>query len=408
MEFRQTQLDNGLTILAEVNRAAASMAAGFFVQTGSRDECAELLGVSHFLEHMVFKGTARRSAADVNREFDEIGANYNAMTSEENTVYYAAVLPEFQRRAVDLLCDMMRPALRQEDFDVEKKVILDEIAVYQDQPRSRCYDRLMQTYFRGHPMGNVILGTAASVGALSRDDMLAYFSRQYSPGNLTAVGAGNLDFGAFADQIARACAQWRPAQTHRSRPPAPRRTAQELVVDPKVQREQIGIISSAPAAQDQARFAAYLATTVLGDSTGSRLFYALIEPAIADEAVAIYAPMDRVGALLTFVSADAHRAAEALRVSRRTLRKFADEGPTDAEMQAAKNKIASSATLRGELPMGRLAAVGPDWVYRREYVPLADQIETLMAVTRRQVLEVLREHAPTAMTVVGIGPVESL
>ena len=152
MEFKQTQLDNGLTIIAETT-ASASMAAGFFVRTGSRDETPEIAGVSHFLEHMVFKGTERRSAFEVNLAFDEMGAMYNAFTSEENTVYFGAVLPEYQGRLLDLLCDIMRPALREEDFTVEKQVILDEIALYEDQPSFRVYDKLMSAFFEGHPQG---------------------------------------------------------------------------------------------------------------------------------------------------------------------------------------------------------------------------------------------------------------
>src|SRR5262245_38687124 len=119
MEFRKQTLDNGLTIVAECDGDAHSSALGFFVNTGSRDEDDSISGVSHFLEHMVFKGTGSRSAEDVNREFDEMGAHYNAFTSEENTVYYAAVLPECQDRAVDLLADLIRPALRSEDFETE-------------------------------------------------------------------------------------------------------------------------------------------------------------------------------------------------------------------------------------------------------------------------------------------------
>ena len=117
MEFRSHRLANGLEIVAECNPDARTTAVGFFVKTGARDETAEVAGVSHFLEHMVFKGTARRSAADVNREFDELGAHYNAFTSKEHTVYYAAMLPELTERTVDLLADIMRPALRTEDFD---------------------------------------------------------------------------------------------------------------------------------------------------------------------------------------------------------------------------------------------------------------------------------------------------
>src|SRR5579871_647480 len=131
MEFLQATLANGLEIIAEANDEAHSTALGFFVQAGARDESDEISGVSHFLEHMAFKGTAKRSAEDVNREFDEMGAHYNAFTSEENTVYYAAVLPEFQAQAVELLGDILRPALREEDFDTEKQVIIEEIKMYE-------------------------------------------------------------------------------------------------------------------------------------------------------------------------------------------------------------------------------------------------------------------------------------
>jgi predicted Zn-dependent peptidase len=159
VKFLHTVLDNGLTVIGEYNPAALSMAAGYFVRTGGRDESRELSGVSHFLEHMLFKGTARRSAADVNREFDEIGADYNASTSEENTIYYGAVLPEHQHPLVDLLTDMMHPALPQEDYDTEKKVIQEEIALYKDAPvygNGRVPDALL----RGAPAGPVRAGNA--------------------------------------------------------------------------------------------------------------------------------------------------------------------------------------------------------------------------------------------------------
>src|SRR5512137_1763351 len=127
MEFHQHTLQNGLEIVAECNGDAHSAAVGFFVRTGSRDETDAVAGVSHFLEHMMFKGTPTRSADDVNREFDEMGAHYNAFTNEENTVYYASVLPEHQIPALELLADILRPSLREDDFETEKQVILEEI-----------------------------------------------------------------------------------------------------------------------------------------------------------------------------------------------------------------------------------------------------------------------------------------
>lgn len=408
MKFKHRQLDNGLRIIAEVRPTAASMAAGFFVRTGSRDETLDVAGVSHFLEHMVFKGTARRSALDVNREFDELGANYNAFTSEENTVYYGAVLPEFQDRLLDLLCDILRPSLRAEDFDVEKNVILDEIARYEDMPRYRVYELVMAEYFRDHPLGNRVLGTAESIRALRQEDMRAYFDRRYSPGNLTLVGVGNVDFDALVDKAERICSGWEHYDVGRDTAAAPPAVRRNVCADGGVARQQIALASPAPSSQHADRYAAMLASAVVGDVSGSRLFYALVDPAIVDDATMVYDALDGSGVFLTFLSSDPDRAVEALRIARDELRKFQEGGPTEAELLAAKNKIAAGATLKGELPMGRLTAVGYDWVYRAEYVPLADQIETLFDVTAEQVLDVVRRCDLTATTLAALGPLEEL
>src|SRR5438552_4663950 len=167
--FHSHLLPNGLRIIGETSPSARSVALGFFVRTGSRDETPEVCGVTHFLEHMIFKGTPRRSALDVNRDFDRIGADYNAFTSEENTVFHAAVLPEYVPPAVDILADILRPSLRQEDFDMEKKVIINEIGRYEDQPMWSAYDNARRIHFGAHKLGNSILGTVPSITALTRD-----------------------------------------------------------------------------------------------------------------------------------------------------------------------------------------------------------------------------------------------
>ena len=159
MEYRQHRLDNGLEILAECNPQAYTSAFGYFVRTGSRDETAAIGGVSHFLEHMVFKGTPNRSAAHVNLELDEMGSSSNARTSEESTIYHSLVLPEFQTPMVELLSDIMRPSLREEDFETEKQVIIEEIKMYDDQPPYGGYERIMREFYGDHPLGNSVLGT---------------------------------------------------------------------------------------------------------------------------------------------------------------------------------------------------------------------------------------------------------
>ncbi|OPX21927.1 MAG: hypothetical protein B1H04_05800 [Planctomycetales bacterium 4484_123] len=408
MEFKQTQLPNGLKVIAEVNPSAASLAVGFFVRTGSRDEDDRTAGVSHFLEHMMFKGTERRSAFDINREFDEMGASYNAFTSEENTVYYAAVLPEFQARVLDLLADMLRPALREEDFQTEKKVILEEIALYQDRPQYRLYEKLMARHFAGHPLGRSVLGTRESITALRREDMLAYFDRRYSPSNVTLVGTGRIDWEAFADKAAAACSHWEAFEAPRARPPADAGGGVGVMADGRLGRQYVGIMSRAPCAQDERRYAASLAATVLGDVTGSRLFYALVAPAIAEEADCGYEPLDGEGAFMTLLVTDPGRAGEALEIARKELARFRAEGPTEAELTAAKNKAASAVTRKGELPMGRLTAVGFDWIYRQTYRPLGEHIDRILAVTTDEIVEVVREYDLTSATILALGPNEKL
>ena len=178
MNFHQETLPNGLTILAETSGRALSTGLGFFVKTGARDETAEVSGVSHFLEHMAFKGNDRWSADDVNRRFDEIGAKHNAYTTEEHTVYHAVVLPEFVDSATDMLADLLRPALRSEDFFMEQKVIIEEIGMYADMPPFVTYEKAMARHFGKHPLGQNVLGSVESIEALKPEMMKAYHEKR--------------------------------------------------------------------------------------------------------------------------------------------------------------------------------------------------------------------------------------
>src|SRR6266446_6864580 len=171
MPFHHSTLDNGLQVIAELNEQARSVATGFFVKTGSRDESPEVAGVSHFLEHMVFKGTPRRDALAVNRDFDRVGAKHNAQTSEEDTFYHVTCLPEYLPQAFDVLSDILRPSLREEDFETEKKVIIEEIRMYLDNPMSVAYEAAKAAHFGSHPLGQSILGTVGSITGLQVEQM---------------------------------------------------------------------------------------------------------------------------------------------------------------------------------------------------------------------------------------------
>jgi predicted Zn-dependent peptidase len=401
--FHHHRLPNGLTIVAEANDDAHTSAVGFFVKTGTRDEDKPVMGVSHFLEHMMFKGTARRTADDVNREFDEIGANYNAYTSHEATVYYAQVLPEFLPRAIDLLGDMLRPALREEDFTVEKNVILEEIGMYEDRPQWRLHDTLLEEYFGEHPLSYRVLGTADSIKALRAGQMRSYFEHRYSPDNITLAAAGRVDFKKLVDDVSRIAGHWRPTGAGRHYVEPVVQANERAISDPKLNRHYMAMMCPGPSAQDERRYTAKVLADVLGDSEGSRIYWALVDPGLADEADFSYLPYDRTGAFFAFTSCDPARAAQVEGILLKTLDGYVDTVQVD-EIERAKNKLATIATLQGENPGGRMRGLGGQWTYLGEYRSLAEELEHIMAVTPDDVRELLREMPFKPRAVVRLGP----
>src|SRR5271156_2596481 len=218
LKFFHHRLPNGLDVIAESNPNSQSFATGLFVRAGSRDEEAEIGGVSLFLEHMMFKVSDKYTWEDVNRIFDEIGARYNAFTGQEMTAYFANVLPEFTERAIEHLSHLLRPAIRTSDFDTEKKVILEEIAMYLDDPGHRLYEKLMEAHFSSHPLAMSVLGSADSIQKLQRDQMAEYFDRRYGPGNMVLSVTGRMDFGQVVELAEKYCGKWLRVNAPRNQP----------------------------------------------------------------------------------------------------------------------------------------------------------------------------------------------
>lgn len=408
MQQHHHQLDNGLTIIGEHSAAARSLAAGFFVRTGARDETMEVSGVSHFLEHMMFKGTGKRTPEDVNREFDEMGARYNAYTSEENTVYYGNVLPNFQGQLLDLLSDMMRPALREEDFTVEKNVILEEIAMYQDRPQFLVFDLARETYFGQHPLGQSILGSPESIKQLQRDQMHEYFTRRYAANNLTLVLTGNYDWDAAVAQAQELCGNWNTADSPRELNGLQVESKVNVQRNEKFNRAHIALVAPGFAAQDERRYAAAVACEAIGAGDGSRLYWALVHPGIAEAAQIDHDANDGIGAYYGYVLADPARAQQSLDTLREVIAKVCAEGLTADEVERAKRRIASHAVLGAETPMGRLRAVGNDWVYRNERRSPDESLQLLLDVTPAQVNEALALKPFEQASVIATGPLDNL
>ena len=404
MEFRSHRLENGLEIVAEANDEAHSMSVAFLVRTGSRDESDDLAGVSHFLEHMCFKGTPRRSADDVNREFDEIGAHYNAFTSEECTAYYAAVLPEYQEASVDLLADILRPSLRPDDFNLEKKVILEEIQMYLDQPPFGMDDRLKQLHLGGHPLARSVLGTNQSVTDLTPEQMRNYFTSRYSADNVFVAAAGKVDFDALVKQVAARCGGWEPQDAVRKISPAASRPQFEVVHRPSAMQQYVLQLADAPASEDPERYAAKLLATIVGDDSGSRMYWELVDPGLAEAASLGHYEYLGVGMYYTWLACEPDLIEQNLALLNSVFHQIESTGITEDELRQAQNKVKARVVLSSERPQSRLFNVGGNWLQRREYRAVADDLKALDEVTVDDLHAVLRKFPLSRYTTITVGP----
>jgi len=379
-EFKHAVLPNGLTIIAECDPDAHTSACGFFVRTGARDERHELMGVSHFLEHMMFKGTATLTSDDINRGFDELGASNNAYTSSELTCFYAHLLPEKLSAGLSLLAQMMRPALRQSDFDTEKGVILEEIAMYKDNPFWVLFEACVEKHYAPHGLSHRVLGTTESITALQRDQMQAYFDNRYAADNTILALAGRLDFPRVVDQAAEQCGAWKPSGTDRTRrPPGPAGGPLEIR-DEKVNRAYMLAMCEAPSMEDDRKYAASLLAQVLGASDNSRLHWALIETGIAEEAQAAFDPHDGVGDYFVFAGGDPQRADAIWEGVEKELAGLIDSVSED-DLVRLRNKAATAATLGGERPADRMQRLGRTWTYLGRHIPLEEELDRINRVT---------------------------
>jgi predicted Zn-dependent peptidase len=404
MEFKNKQLANGLVIIGEVNKSAKSAAVGFFVKTGSRDERSEISGVSHFLEHMLFKGTEKLNTFQVNEAFDRTGAQFNAGTSEENTIYYAAVLPEYLAEVTQLWIELMRPAIRNEDFRLEKNVIKEEIAMHKDMPSYDCMERCRTLHFGGHPCGNSVLGSEQSIDGLTVKQMQDYFTNRYSPNNMVLACTGNLDWQQICSIAENRCGGWQKQPAERKLQDCKGSRKKDRVEKSNLAREHICLMSPAVAAQDQRRFAASVLATVIGDDVGSRFFWELVDKALAETASMQFEAMDGTGAFYSYINCSTENVAKVLDTIRNIFDSLSKNGITEDELRKAKNKILSALVIKNELPMGRLVDLGFNWTYLQQYRTIADDINAIKAVTVDDIHTLIEQFNPADFTQLSIGP----
>jgi predicted Zn-dependent peptidase len=407
VEFKSETLSNGLAIIGEVNKSAKSAAVGFFVKTGSRDETEAINGVSHYLEHMLFKGTEELNAFEVNEAFDRTGAQFNAFTSEENTVYYAAVLPEYLVKVTGLWIELMRPALRDDDFNLEKSVIKEEIAMYKDLPSFDAVDRCRRLHFEAHPCGNSVLGRQESIDSLTAEQMRDYFVRRYAPNNMVLACAGDFDWEQVCSIVETSCGQWQKQDARRKLGHCEGSKKKERIEKANAAREHICLMSCGVPAQDPRRFAASLLAVVIGDDVGSRFFWELVDKALAEAATMQFGAMDGTGAFHSYIRCSSENVPKVLDIVKGIFQNLAEKGISEDELKKAKNKVVSALVIKNELPMGRLVDLGFNWVYLGQYRPIEDDISAIKAVTVDDVNSLIEQLNPGDFTQLAIGPPQS-
>lgn len=388
-EILRTTLTNGLTLIGEPNPAHMSAAMGFFVRTGSRDEVPVEAGVSHFLEHMMFKGTAKRSSLDITYELGNLGAQANAFTSDENTVYYGVVTADNQRPFQELLSDMLRPSLDKAEFDTEKKVILEEIALYQDRPTHYLFEKAYGDYFGSHPAGNSVLGTTESVSAITRDQMQDYFSRRYRPSAVACVCAGNFAWDAFVKNAESWCGGWEAGEAPRLTPRHEPKTVSDIIRRKNLSQSHVVLLNRGCSAQDPERYPLTILATILGDSSGSKLYWELVDSGLAESASTDSDERDGAGCFGVYSCTSPDKLDQVVSILKRVLRSPLDF--SDKDLDRAKTKLVSRVVLDGELPMGRLMSLGLEWNYRHETTPLKTVVERVKGITRSDIEKALEK-----------------
>jgi predicted Zn-dependent peptidase len=390
--FHTHTLSNGLQIVGQPMPDFESVAVSYYVCTGSRDEFdPSIAGVSHFLEHMVFKGTKTLDWQEITLAFNKIGAELNAYTSHEATVFYARILGEYVDRAFELLSDMMYPRLDETDFTMEKEVIINEIARSEDQPYNLTYRRMMQDYFVDHPLGHDVLGSRESIRNLSIEQMRDYWKRRYAANNLVLSIAGKFDWDHIVELAEQHCSSWRVGDSGREASHyEPKQASHHVMVDKNLKQQIMIIAMPAVDVKDPDYYAANLAASILGDSDGSRLYWNIYQRGLAESASAGIWAMEGTGIFMLEANSTPENAPRVIKMLNEELDSFLNDGVFEDELQRAKDKWISSIVLSSESTFSRMRSLAADWVTEGRLISVDEEIERVEKLTSEDVMRALK------------------
>jgi predicted Zn-dependent peptidase len=409
--IRRQVLANGLTIITEQMPHIRSASIGIWLETGSRDEDPEWNGISHFIEHMVFKGTEHRSAEEIAREVDSIGGNMDAFTAKECICFNVKVLDEHVPIALDILSDLvLHPVFDAADIVRERGVILEEIKMDEDNPDYLVHEIFTQNFWRDHPLGKPILGTKETVKRFERQGVLDAYTHRFSPGNIIVAAAGNLNHEEFVGLVNRHFEHMKPMSNgfHSSTP----KIASRITMRNKKALEQVQLCMGVPShpIAHQKRHAGYILNTLLGGGMSSRLFQNIRER--QGLAYSIYSdlnPYRDTGCLAVYAGTSLASAAKVVQSVVTEFRKLKTEAVPEEELRRSKAQLKGSLMLSLESSTARMSNLARQEMYFDRFYDLDELIEKIEAVTVEDLGSLANEFFRTeAVAVTALGNLNGL
>jgi len=406
--IRRTRLPNGLLVLTESIPHVRSVSMGVWIDSGSRDESLVLNGISHFVEHMVFKGTTSRSAHQFAREADAIGGNLDAFTGKESICFNIKVLDENIAPALDLLTDLvLHPTFTPEDIAREQGVILEEIKMDEDNPDYLVHETFTQNFWKGNSLGRPILGTTKTVASFTQQIVFDFYASRFTPRNMVFSAAGHLDHDTFVAQVADHFSGLAAStDTPLAKLPAPA-TYPHITLKRKKSLEQVQLCLGVPAppVDSPYRYAVYLLNTMLGGGMSSRLFQAIRED--KGLAYSIYSetnPFRDTGCLAIYAGTSAEKTPEVLRLTIEELRRLKEAPVPEAELKRAKDQLKSNIVLGLESSSARMSNLARQEMYFGRFFSVDDiitEVDAVDAVAVQALAQQLFRPEAIALTVLG-------
>lgn len=405
MSIQVARLGCGITVVTERMPDVRSVTAGFWVGTGSRDEEPRLAGASHFLEHLLFKGTPERSARQIAEVIDAVGGDMNAFTTKEYTAFYVRVLDESLDLGLDVLSDILwNPAFREDEVEAERQVILEEILMRADEPSDLVHEVFTEAMFPGHPLGREVLGDEQSISAMSPEDIREFFSLHYRPGNIVFAAAGQLDHDELAAGVERRFAGpdggAGPDRVAPTAPPVP------LTIDERPTEQAHLVLGMASIDRDdERRYALSVLNHVLGGGVSSRLFQEIREArGLAYSVYSYRSSFYDAGTLSVYAGTTPAKVPEVLELVNGILDDLRSGGVTDRELDVAKGHLKGEMALSLEDSAARMSRIGRSQLVHGQVLTVDEVVGRIDAVTAGHVAAIAADVLANERVLAAVGP----